>query len=389
MFSSRTDWDFRVSPLFALVEQKRNRGEEIVDLTESNPTRCGFLFDPDQLFPPVSLRNSVRYDPQPKGLLSAREAVAEWYEHQHVVVDPGRIVLTSSTSEAYSFLFRLLCDVGDSVAVPKPSYPLFDYLCGLNDVGCQRYRLGYDGEWHIERESVEHAITPRTKALVLVHPNNPTGSFVKREERAVLLDVLKRQSLPLVVDEVFHSFSFEENTRRCASFAGSEETLTFTLNGLSKLAGVPQLKLGWIVVSGPVDGCAHALQRLEVIADTYLSVGTPVQYSLGSLLAGAGEMRDQIRTRVSTNYRRLREAFSDGSPLTVLGCEGGWSAVVQMPLTKTDEEWALELLHAQSVLTHPGHLFEFDTNSCLVLSLLPSSETFLEGTRKLAAAVMS
>lgn len=387
MFSSRTDWDFRSNRLHALVEQKRSRGEEIIDLTESNPTKCGFLLKPDLLFPADSLRASVRYDPDPKGLLTAREAVAEWYGQQGVVVDPSRIVLTSSTSEAYSFLLRLLCNVGDSIAVAKPSYPLFEYICALNDVGCRQYRLEYDGEWHIERESVYEACPSKTKALVLVHPNNPTGSFIKREERNFLLDLLRKNGLPLIVDEVFHSYAFQEIAHRNMSFAGNEETLTFTLNGLSKLAGLPQLKLGWIVVSGPAEATTHALQRLEVIADTYLSVGTAVQHSLGSLLKGAAGISGPIGARVATNYRRLGEEFSENSPVSVLHCEGGWSAVIRLPFTRTDEEWAMELLRAQGVLMHPGHLFEFDTSSCLVLSLLPDPGVFLEGLRRLTAVV--
>jgi hypothetical protein len=387
MFSSRTDWDFRPSPLFALVEQKRNRGDTILDLTESNPTRCGFLFEPDLLFPPDSLSASVRYDPDPKGLLTAREAVAEWYARQGVVVDPARIVLTSSTSEAYSFLFKLLCNAGDSVAVPKPSYPLFEYLCTLNDVACQQYRLAYDGEWHFDKSSMEHTLQANTKALVLVHPNNPTGSYVKLEERDAIVGLSQKRRIPVIVDEVFSRFPFAEDPRRCATFASMRENLTFTLNGISKLLGLPQMKLAWIVVSGPDDECVQAMQRLEVIADSYLSVSAQVQVALRSLLAHADDTIDRIHSRVSGNFRTVRNELPPGSLMSVLDCEGGWNAILRLPSTKSDEEWAMAILEEQNVLTHPGSLFDLDTRSCLAISLLPEATSIAEGIRRIAAVV--
>jgi aspartate/methionine/tyrosine aminotransferase len=387
MFSSRTDWDFRASPLFALVEQKRSRGENILDITESNPTKCGLLFEPEQLFPPISLGASVRYDPDPKGLLPARNAVAEWYRRQGVLVDPARIVLTSSTSEAYSFLFKLLCNVGDSVAVPRPSYPLFEYLCRLNDVGCLQYRLMYDGEWHFDKRSVEQVILPSTKALVLVHPNNPTGSFVKSQERESIVDLLKDRSIALIADEVFNRFPFAEDGQRCGTFAATPENLTFTLNGISKILGLPQMKLAWIVVSGQHDECAEAMQRLEVIADSYLSVATQVQTALGSLLARADETIARIRARVSGNFEEIRKELPANSSVSVLRCEGGWNAILRLPTTRSDEEWAMEVLDAQNVLTHPGSLFDFETKSCLVVSLLPEKTYFTEGIRRVVAMV--
>lgn len=387
MFSSRTDWDFRSSPLFSLVLQKRARGEEIIDLTESNPTRCGFRYQPDHLTTPSALRNSVSYEPDPKGLLLARQAIAGWYERQQISVDPSRIVLSSGSSEAYSYLLRLLCNVGESIAVPKPGYPLLEYLCRLNDVDCQHYRLEYDGEWHIDLPSLAGILSPKTKALVLVHPNNPTGSFVKLEERERILGMSKKQSIPLIVDEVFSAFPFGEDVRRAGSFAGTQNTLTFTVNGLSKLVGLPQMKLAWIVVSGPDDLCTNALQRLEVIADTFLSVGTTVQLSLEALLSDPAAMSGQIQDRVLSNYEGLSEVFTQGSPVSIFGCEGAWNTVLRLPATRTDEEWAQELLQVHGILTHPGLLFDMDLKSCIVVSLLSGPKIFSEGMKRILTAV--
>jgi alanine-synthesizing transaminase len=387
MFSSRTDWDLRPSPLFHLLQQKRSKGEEIIDLTESNPTHCGFADETNSLIDPDSLRRSALYEPDPKGLLSARESIARWYEKQHLLVDPSRIVLTSSTSEAYSFLFRLLCNPGDGVAVPKPSYPLFEYLSRLNDVRCQHYRLAYDGEWHMDMRSVEESLSPGARALVLVHPNNPTGSYIKTEERVRLIAMLERHHLPLIVDEVFHSFPFGGDERRAAGFAAEQGILTFIVNGLSKLIGLPQMKLAWIVVSGPGELCSKAIERLEVISDTYLSVGTPAQHALGSLLSDPSGLGKRILARVKGNYGALSHVFSSGSPVTLFRCEGGWNAVLRLPSTRSDEDWAQVFLQMDGVLTHPGHLFDFELPSCVVLSLLPEPEHFLEGTKRLAASV--
>jgi alanine-synthesizing transaminase len=387
MFSTRTDWDLRPSPLFSLLQQKRTSGAEVLDLTEFNPTKCGFIQSPPNLVDAASVQRSVLYEPDPQGLLLARQAIADWYKRQNISVHPSRIFLSSSTSEAYSFLFRLLCNVGDVVAVPKPSYPLFEYLARLNDVLCQEYRLAYDGEWHIDLQSVADGLSSNAEVLVLVHPNNPTGSFVKKEERDRIVSEARARRIPIIVDEVFSAFPFANDERRAGSFAGTESTLTFTLNGLSKLLGLPQMKLAWIVVSGPSEDCTKAVERLEVIADTYLSVGTAVQQALPHLLDDRETMSERILTRTRSNYESLRTACAAGSPATVLYCEGAWSAIVRLPAKKSDEEWALELLRSSGVLTHPGHLFDIGTKSCIVVSLLPELQMFSEGIRRILAAV--
>jgi len=387
MFSTRTNWDLRPSPLYSLLQLKRARGEELLDLTESNPTKCGFIHSSSNPIDSASLQRSEIYDPDPKGLLSARQAIADWYKRQNIGVDADRIVLASSTSEAYSFLFRLLCNVGDVVAVPKPSYPLFVYLARLNDILVHEYCLAYDGEWHIDIPSVEDALSSNAEALILVHPNNPTGSFVKQEERDRIVSETRTRKIPLIVDEVFSAFSFANDERRAESFAGTASTLTFTLNGLSKLLGLPQMKLAWIVVSGPDDECAKAVQRLEVIADTYLSVGTAVQQALPRLLSDPEAMNEKILARTRNNYAFLRAACAAGSPATLFHCEGAWNALLRLPASKSDEEWAFELLQSAGVVTHPGHLFEIETKSCAVVSLLPEYRVFSEGIWRILGAI--
>jgi hypothetical protein len=383
LFSSRTNWDFRSSELFALLGEKRGRGEEIIDLTEANPTRCGFEYDERSILQALATQGSLTYAPDPKGLLSARMAVAEFYRRQGITIDPECVFLTASTSEAYAFLFRLLCDVGDSVLVPKPSYPLFDYLCELNDVMPAHYHLAYDGEWHLDVSSLEQAFSRGTRAVVVVHPNNPTGSFLKIPERETVATFAGRRNLPLIIDEVFNSFAFGADDRRAPSFAANERTLTFVLNGLSKLLGLPQMKLAWVVVSGPTAERDDAIKRLEIIADTFLTVATPVQVALPSLLRDTMAVTKQIGSRVQNNYRQVGEMVV-GSSVSAFQCEGGWSALLRLPSTMPDEKWALELLQNQNVLAHPGHLFDIDQRSCIVLSLLPKPGVVRQGLQRIA-----
>ncbi len=387
MFSSRTNWDSVSAPLYAVVEEMRAAGREIIDLTESNPTKCGFLSDPDHLLSAAAIQLSSSYDPDPKGLLKARRDIARWYDRQGLLVDPSHIVLASSTSEAYSYLLKLLCNSGESIAVPRPSYPLFEYLATLNDVECRPYRLAYDGEWHVDWSSLETVLATGTRALILVHPNNPTGSYIKADEGERIVGESRKRGIPLIVDEVFGAFFFREDTLRYGSFAGTHDTLTFTLNGISKLAGLPQLKLAWIVVSGPEAHCSEALRRLEIIADTFLSVGTPVQHSLGSILDNGSIMTNRISERVVHNFNELKRIFSASLPASLFACEGGWSAVLRLPATRTDEEWALEILREQGVLVYPGRLFDCDIPSCIVVSLLPKTQVVVEGIRKILATI--
>lgn len=379
MFSSRTQWNFQSNPLTKRLEQLRARGERIIDLTESNPTRCGFKNNLAPLIDALSHDAAQVYSPDPKGLDVARKAVQNFYKNQGVSVEPNQIVLTASTSEAYSFLFRLLCNPDEKILVPKPGYPLLEYLAQLNDVTIGFYRLRYDGEWHVDLESLKEQLDGETRAIILVHPNNPTGSWITSHELTEIHRIAKQHSLALISDEVFGAFSFEENNRRAPSFANEQSVLTFTLNGLSKQLALPQLKLSWIVAGGPPEERNEALQRLEVIADTYLSVNTPLQRALPELLESAGTITRELVTRARGNLEILRRVFSPPSAVSVLRCEGGWSAILQFPRTKSDEEWALELLDSCHVLVHPGHLFDIQQEACLVVSLLPEESVYREG----------
>ncbi len=387
MFSNRTDWNLTPNDLARLVDEKRRAGASILDLTESNPTRCGFQYNPE-LLDALRSERSLHYEPDPRGLLSARTAVAEFYARNGAAVDPANIVLAASTSEAYAFLFRLFCNPGESVLVPKPSYPLFDYLCALNDVEPIHYRLAYDDEWHLEAESLRGAVDSATRAVVLVHPNNPTGSFVKEHELAPIVGIAGRRNLPLIVDEVFREYPIGGIDGMAGSFAGLRSGLVCTLGGISKLLGLPQMKLAWIVLSGDSAAVRNAKNRLEIIADTYLSVGTTIQHALPKLFQISGGMTDQIRRRVAANHAHLCRSVGDSS-MTVLNVEGGWNAILRLPAIHSDEEWAVQLLKEGNVLVHPGHFFEIEQNSCVVLSLLPEPTVFSQGISRTSDVVRS
>ncbi len=339
----------------------------MLDLTESNPTRAGFEYPREEILDALADPRALRYDPDPKGLLSAREAVASYYGD----IPVSRILLTASTSEAYSYLFKLLCDPGDEILSPRPSYPLFEFLGGLESVRVVQYPLRYDGVWHIDFDALERAITPRTRAIVVVNPNNPTGSFLKRDEWARLQTL----GVPILSDEVFSDYAFSPDDSRVRSLTGGSEALTFSMSGLSKIAALPQMKLGWIVAGGP--GHEAALERLELIADTYLSVATPVQIALPQLLTASIGVRAQILDRTRANLALLRRSTV---PLHV---EGGWYATLQVPRTRGEEEWAMALLDQHDVLVQPGFYFDFESEAFLVLSLLTPPDIFAEGLRRL------
>jgi aspartate/methionine/tyrosine aminotransferase len=383
MFSSRTAWNLEQNSLARLVTARRAAGVPLIDLTASNPTECGFAYDTAGILAALADPAQGRYGPNPQGAPAARAAVAAYYAERGAEVDPAHIVLTASTSEAYAWCFKLLADPGDAVLIPQPSYPLFDYLAGLESVETQPYPLRYDGEWHIDCPALEAALTPRTRAVIIVHPNNPTGSFLKRAEYARLAALCRARNLAIICDEVFADYAAAEDAARMPWLAGTDAVLTFVLNGLSKVAGLPQMKLGWIVVSGPADERAAALARLEVIADTYLSVGTPVQLALPRLLAGSGALRAQIQARVAANRRTLDAALSGDLPAHALPTEGGWYAIVRLPTAHSEDAWALALLDRHNVLTQPGYFYDLPLTPALVLSLLPPPAVFAPGVTRL------
>ena len=383
MFSDRTRFDLRPNRLAEKLAERRAAGAKLIDLTLSNPTRAG-LPEAGDLLAPLAAEASRRYDPLPFGLAEARAAVARDFASRGHPLEPDRILLHASTSEAYGFLFKLLCDPGDEVLVPRPGYPLFDFLAGLESVRVRSYALGYDGEWHLDVAAIAAALGPRTRAIVAVSPGNPTGAYLKRDELARLEALCAERGMALVADEVFADFALREDARRAASVARDSQALAFALGGMSKSCGLPQLKLAWTAVVGPDALRREALARLEVVADTYLPVSTPVQVAAPELLARKEELQAPIRARVVENLDALR-ALAASSPATLLEPEGGWSAILRVPATCSEEERVLRLLGERDVLVHPGYFFDFPGEAYLVLSLLPPPAEFGEAVARVLA----
>jgi alanine-synthesizing transaminase len=376
MFSSRTRWDLRPNRLSTLLEQKRREGAHVLDLTQSNPTRVGLPVAEDLLAPLGSPEGRL-YEPAPLGLAPARQAVARDFARRGSPVDADRVVLTASTSEAYAFLFKLLCDPGDEILVPRPGYPLFDYLAALESVQVGGYPLDHDGGWHLSFAALRQTVSPRTRAVVIVSPGNPSGAYLREDEREALEDLAAERGLALISDEVFADFSLAGPPG--PSLARDGPALAFTLGGLSKSCALPQVKLAWTAVTGPEDTRLEALARLEVIADTALSVSTPVQRATPALLKRLPELQAPLKSRLESNLRALRARLPPDSPATLLEPEGGWSVVLRVPATVSEEERAVRLLDGHDVLVHPGHLFDFPRSAHLVWSLLPRPEEFEEG----------
>ena len=377
MFSHRTDWKLTPNRFTQAQEELRAAGREILDLTISNPTRAELHYDAEAILQALVNPKALDYDPQPKGLLSAREAVAAYYRKQHDKVDPESIVLTTSTSEGYSYLFRLLCNVEDEILVPKPSYPLFEFLADLQDVKLVPYPLLYDHGWQIDCPSLYKAVNHRTRAVVVVHPNNPTGSFVAEEERTALNNFCREYKLSLIADEVFLDYAHDGAPR--PTFAANQDVLTFTLSGVSKISGLPQMKLAWIVTSGPAEAVSAALARMEVIADTYLSMNAPVQLAAPALLEQRHSIQPLLLDRVRANLNELDRALAKQKTCCRLDVEGGWYAVLRVPVTQSDEDLAIQILRKLSVLVHPGHFYDFSGDGHLIVSLITPTQDFHKG----------
>ncbi|HEX3819525.1 MAG TPA: pyridoxal phosphate-dependent aminotransferase [Candidatus Sulfotelmatobacter sp.] len=408
MFSDRTNWRLSPNRFTQAVEEVRARGSKILDLTVSNPTRVGLEYDLDVILAAFSSAKMLDYDPQAKGLLSARQAVTRYYRERdvasNVTADAENIVLTTSTSEGYSFVFRLLCNPGDEVLVPKPSYPLFEFLADLQDVKLVPYPLIYDHGWQIDFHSLEKAVSPRTRAAVVVHPNNPTGSYAKPGEIEMLNSICRKRDLALIVDEVFLDYELNHvataapgypvgrsSTRSPAassesepygSFAHNQDVLTFTLSGLSKISVLPQMKVAWIVTNGPRAQAASAMERLEVIADTYLSMNAPIQWAVPTLLQQRRRIQRQLLQRVEANLTEMDRQLSSQKICQRLEIEGGWYAVLRVPVMRSDEELAIELVREQCVLVHPGHFYDFPGDGYLILSLIGELEEFRQGVSR-------
>ena len=390
MFATRTNWPLAPNRLSRMVDALRRDGRTFLDLTESNPTRCGFEFDAPEVLRALADPRSLTYEPDPRGLLPGREAVIRYHAERGVVLDPAQVFLTTSTSEAYSYIFRLLANPGDAILVPRPSYPLFDFLAGLNDLVLIPYPLTYHDGWRIDLNGLASSLSAasrKVRAILVVHPNNPTGSFVSREDLEFLLKHCREHELALVADEVFSDYAFASDATRVASHAGISNALTFTLSGLSKISALPQMKLAWVIVNGPPDALREAEARLEVIADTYLSVSAPLAHALPTLLDSRRSLQPQILERVLSNLRCLDEQLTPACPVDRLRAEGGWYAILRVPSTLADDDWAIELLSRDAVFAHPGHFYDFPSEGHLVISLLPPSEVFQEGIRRLLARI--
>jgi alanine-synthesizing transaminase len=381
MFASRTNWNLKPNRLAEALERHKSSGRRLLDLSASNPTECGFKYDSAAIMRSLCSPASLQYRPEPKGLKSARQAVADYYtEHgEHVAIDD--LILTASTSEAYSFIFRLLCNPGDELLIPTPGYPLFDFLADVNDVKLIRYALFYDHGWHIDTHALKQAITSRTRGVIVVHPNNPTGHFTRLEEIAQLNQICSNGNMAIVADEVFLDFSLGEPQK---SFVANDGALTFTMSGISKISGLPQMKFAWLIASGPENEKREALARLEMIADTYLSLNAPIQLAAPVLLQQRKQFHQQLTARVRTNLGEIDSQLAKNPQISRLVVEGGWYAVLRIPATHSDEEIAIALLEKHDVYVHPGHFYDFPGDGYLVVSLITPEDDFRAGLRRLS-----
>ena len=385
-FAQRTNWTLKENKLTQRLRRLRQSGEPILDLTESNPTRCGFAYPERKILSALGCPADLSYVPNPKGLLQAREAVCRYYARRQVSVEPEQVFLTSSTSEAYSFLFRLLADPNERVLFPRPSYPLFDFLGGLNDLTVDYYPLIYDDGWRPDFEKFRTALDKPARALVLVNPNNPTGSFVKEADFLFLNALAVQKQVPIISDEVFVDYVFNKKTAGFSLIQG-HDNLIFTLGGLSKALALPQMKISWILVNGPSRLVKKASARLEVIADTYLSVSTPVQNSLSRWLDLQPGIQKAVLTRVRSNRKKLMEGLEGMSGCRYLKADGGWNAVLRLPSSCREEAFVLDLLEKDHVLVYPGYFFDFAEESHVVISLLPAENVFQPALERLKIRV--
>jgi aspartate/methionine/tyrosine aminotransferase len=396
VLSARLPWHVAENALAARVRERRQRGD-LLDLTESNPTRVGLPYPVDALAAALGRADPARYEPAALGLPTARAAVAAAYAAAGHAVDPGRVAITASSSESCAFLFKLVCDPGDAVLIPEPSYPLHDYLVRLEGAVPISYRLSFDGAWSIDFSSIDQALEDarargaRPRAIVVVNPNNPTGSFLGREDASRLATLAARHQLSIISDEVFGAYAFTAGGGR-VEVAAIDAELTagarvFSLGGLSKSCGLPHLKLGWIVVGGPAADGDETIAGLELVADTYLSVAGPVQHALPELFTIGAGIRAALASRVAANRDALARALAAVPACTLLPAEAGWTAIVRVPATRSDEAWASALVTDAGVLVHPGYFFDLRGGTFLVVSLLPESALFAEAVRGLTAVL--
>jgi alanine-synthesizing transaminase len=402
MFADRTNWNLSPNRLSEELAAYLAAGRQLHDLSASNPTEEGFARPCESVLNALANDAALTYKPDPKGLLPARQAVADYYKAREDEVSPNDIILTTSTSEAYSFAFRTLCNPGDELLVPAPSYPLFGFLADIHDVRLVQYRLIYDHGWQIDFHALEQGITPRTRGIIVVNPNNPTGQFVKFDELATLNDICASRGMALIADEVFLDFAYADSTirrdagknargrlisnRKPQSLATNDKALTFTMSGLSKISGLPQMKAAWLATNGPAELKTQALDRLEVIADTYLSMNSPVQLALPELLQQRHGFQKQVMTRVRRNVAELDRQLTQRKSCSRLEIEGGWYAVLRVPATRPDDDLAVDLLTRKGIYVHPGHFYDFAADGYLIVSLIIRERDFAESVRLLLSA---
>lgn len=386
-FSERTAQNDVPNRLTTALARAQERGHTVLDLTASNPTTAGIPYDAHAILAALSDPRAMRYTPAPFGLAEARAAVAkDWSARAGFGVQADRIALTASTSEAYAALFKVLCDPGDEVLVPTPSYPLLDFLAAFDSVVLRPYPLVYAGSWHVDLDAMRAAIGPRTRAIVVVSPNNPTGSYLRASELDAMLDT----GLPVVSDEVFATYPLHTDAPpegRVATVLGAKRGLALALSGLSKLAALPQMKVGWIGAAGDHALVTEALARLELVLDAYLSVSAPVQHALPALLTTRALAENAIRARTRANLSVLERALVGAPSTTLLDIEAGWYALVRVPETRTDEEWSIRLVEEDSVHVQPGYFFDMHRGAHLVVSLLTEPDVFERGVARIAARI--
>jgi alanine-synthesizing transaminase len=381
MFADRTNWNLAANRLSNALARHRNAKKPLIDLSASNPTECGFVYDTEAILRALANPSVLAYEPEPKGLLSAREAIALYYAARGNRVPVDDIFLATSTSEAYSFVFRILCNPGDELLIPCPSYPLFDLLADLQDVRLVRYPLVYDHGWQIDFHALEAALTPRTRGVIVVHPNNPTGHFAQSADTSKLNQICSAREMAVIADEVFWDYSLAGG--ETLSFASNTGALTFTLSGLSKISGLPQMKVAWLITSGPECVKTQALDRLEVIADIYLSMNTPIQLATPALLEQRRPFQKQLMLRVRKNLGELDRQLSAQKSCSRLEAGGGWYAVIRVPATRSDTDLAIDLLDTKDVYLHPGHFYDFPGDGYLIVSLMAPEQNFAEGIKRL------
>lgn len=381
-FARRTDWPLNPNKYSNDLRCLRADNIPILDLTESNPTQCGFSYPKDEIVASLTEEANLRYTPTPRGNLSAREAICRYYQEKGLQVDPQQIFLTASTSEAYSYLFRLLVNPGEGVLFPCPSYPLFSFLGDLNDVRIDTYTLDYSDQWSIDLECMRQGFCEDLKAVVLVNPNNPTGSFISHGELEEINTLCRKQNIALICDEVFADFTLGEDKDH-TSLVSNDQVLTFVLGGVSKTLGLPQMKLSWIIINGPQSLVNASIERLEVIADTYLSVNTPTQNALPLWLSHRKTIQTEINNRINSNFKSLKEHANKIDECQVLEADGGWYAVLKIPDKMSEEQWILTFLNQDHVAVHPGYFFDFPTEAFIIVSLLPLTDTFTDGVKRI------